>query len=657
MKLLHFLFLIAFILSSGILFSKDVDLTSFLTEEEINWLRLNKDKIRYAPNPYWPPGDYIENGVHKGYVADYIDIFEQKLGVKFKRVYFKNWSEIINGLKTSQVDLVGAIELTLERTNFLTVTEPFIYVPVGIVVRNNYPHKVTKDRLNKMKLACIKDYITTDYVKKNFPGATIVEVEDDLTALLKTSFGVVDGAVVDFMVSSYLIHKYGIVNLEYGTQLDFTWKLSFGVRKEYAILTSILNKVLRTIPLETKDEIYNRWISIGKPSFFEKYRLQLIFIFALILAGLIISIAFNYLLNKIVKLQTEELRVARDKAVENEKKYKLLVENQTDLIVKVDPEGRFLFVSPSYCNLFGKTEEELLGKSFMPLVYEEDRALTEQAMQNLYKPPYSIYLEQRVITKYGLRWIGWVDTSVLDENGNVIAIIGVGRDITDKKIAEERLRKSLAENQILIKELYHRTRNNMNVIQSMLMMHALNLKDEKIKQVLIDISNRINAMALVHQKLYKSQNLSYINLGEYISELVESLIVSFNIDKDKISFEINQCDIPVLIDIAVPCGLIMNELVTNSIKYAFKDREKGIISVNITKDLDIITIKYSDNGTGFSVKDINNKEGIGLKLLKTIVEYQLKGSLNFNAENGFACIVKFKDEQYKERVAYENINS
>ncbi|MGC9504664.1 PAS domain S-box protein [Baaleninema sp.] len=121
---------------------------------------------------------------------------------------------------------------------------------------------------------------------------------------------------------------------------------------------------------------------------------------------------------------------------ENEASYRLLVENQTDLVVKVDTEGRFLFVSPSYCQLFGLSSEELLGSRFMPLVHEDDRAETQASMRQLWQPPHCCYIEQRAMTEYGWRWLGWSDTAVVDRAGNVTAIVGVGRDITERKQAE-----------------------------------------------------------------------------------------------------------------------------------------------------------------------------------------------------------------------------
>ena len=132
------------------------------------------------------------------------------------------------------------------------------------------------------------------------------------------------------------------------------------------------------------------------------------------------------------KQAEEELR-------RSEENYRLLVENQTDMVVKVDSEGRFLFVSPSYCETFGLNQKELLGNNFMPLVHEEDREATRKAMEDLYHPPYRAYLEQRARTKDGWRWLAWSDTAVLDAEKNIAAIVGVGRDISERKQAEQAL--------------------------------------------------------------------------------------------------------------------------------------------------------------------------------------------------------------------------
>ncbi|MBD3166191.1 PAS domain S-box protein [bacterium] len=137
---------------------------------------------------------------------------------------------------------------------------------------------------------------------------------------------------------------------------------------------------------------------------------------------------------------------------QREEQYRLLVENQTDLVVKVDPEGRFEYVSPSYCRMFGKTEEELLGRAFMPLVHDEDRAATEKAMEALLEPPHLAYVEQRAMTREGWRWLAWSDTAVLNDDGEVVSIIGVGRDITPRRAAQSALARR-AEFERIVNEI------------------------------------------------------------------------------------------------------------------------------------------------------------------------------------------------------------
>lgn len=132
---------------------------------------------------------------------------------------------------------------------------------------------------------------------------------------------------------------------------------------------------------------------------------------------------------------------------QSEEKYRLLVDNQTDLVVKVDLDGRFVFVSPSYCTLFDRSEQELIGQKFMPLVHPKDRKATAQMMKKLCRPPHRLLLEQRALTKDGWRWLSWMHTAILDENREVMAIIGVGRDITEQKSAEKE--REALEDQLL----------------------------------------------------------------------------------------------------------------------------------------------------------------------------------------------------------------
>lgn len=176
-----------------------------------------------------------------------------------------------------------------------------------------------------------------------------------------------------------------------------------------------------------------------------------LFAFLLLITGIIGSF---FIFRAWGILKEEAMRKNAEEALkESEEKFRLLIENQTDLVVKVDLEGRFLFVSQSYCKMFGKKEEELLEHKFMPMVHEDDRESTKKAMEALFSEPYTAYMEQRALTKSGWRWLAWIDTAVLDENKNVIAIQGVGRDITVNKQAEKAIVESEIKHKSLVKNI------------------------------------------------------------------------------------------------------------------------------------------------------------------------------------------------------------
>ena len=170
----------------------------------------------------------------------------------------------------------------------------------------------------------------------------------------------------------------------------------------------------------------------------------ILFLFGLasLLFALAVTVAWALRLRRAAQVMAAELEASRRASVEREDKYRLLIEHQTDLVVKVDTEGRFQYASPTYCRVFGRSEEELLGTAFMPLVFEDDRQSTQEAMKSLFVPPHTAYMEQRAMTVDGWRWLAWNDSAILGPGGEIEAIVGVGRDISERKQAEELLRQS-----------------------------------------------------------------------------------------------------------------------------------------------------------------------------------------------------------------------
>jgi len=214
------------------------------------------------------------------------------------------------------------------------------------------------------------------------------------------------------------------------------------------------------------------------------------------------------------------------------------------------------------------------------------------------------------------------------------------------------LKSALKEKEVLLRELYHRTKNNMQVVNSLLGLRKESAQDDSVKMILQDMRNRVAAIALVHQKLYQSKDLSNIDLKEYLKDLINLLITSYSYTNDNIKLKLDMENISVLIDIAVPLGLIVNEIISNSFKHAFPDGMEGEISVFLHRHQDeSIELKISDNGVGIPEgMDILNNETLGAQLLNSIVESQLGGTINMETQNGVTCTIRFNDLLYEERV-------
>ena len=236
------------------------------------------------------------------------------------------------------------------------------------------------------------------------------------------------------------------------------------------------------------------------------------------------------------------------------------------------------------------------------------------------------------------------------ETINILMLLGeIFTNLLEKRDKEKALKQSLEEKEILLKEIHHRVKNNMQIISSLLNLQ-LNLEDEeKTKGLLKESQGRIKSMAMVHEKLYQSTDLSHINFGEYLDNLVKDLFYSYGIPTDSIKLVIDAEDIEINIDTAIPLGLIVNELVTNSLKYAFPDK-KGKVEVGFQKVEDEYILKISDDGVGLPPDlDVETTKTLGLKLVYSLSE-QLDATLKVDTAHGTKFEISFKEISYEERI-------
>jgi PAS domain S-box-containing protein len=394
-----------------------------------------------------------------------------------------------------------------------------------------------------------------------------------------------------------------------------------------------------------------------------------------------LSMAFDAMAGK---LQDRESRLAEQTSATaaSEARYRAIVEDQTELICRFLPDGTLTFVNGAYCRYFDKRREDLLGHSFMPLIPDEDRSAVQTQVGSLSLRTPVLTYEHRVIMPNGMvRWQRWTDRALFDEQGTVQEYASVGRDITEqkqavdelhrlnselemrvqertmalsqaneslmtevneRKAAEEQVRASLQEKEVLLKEIHHRVKNNLQIISSLLNLQANRVTDPRTLQALGDSQTRVRSMALIHEKLYQSQSLADIDFGEYVRSLSSDLFRSYRRSFTTIQLDIQTDDISLDLDMAVSCGLILNELMTNALKYAFQDGRSGTIRVELrTAPGRILRLWVTDDGVGLPKDlDLSKSKSLGLQLVNNLVS-QLEGKLEVDTSAGTAFCVSF----------------
>jgi PAS domain S-box-containing protein len=317
-----------------------------------------------------------------------------------------------------------------------------------------------------------------------------------------------------------------------------------------------------------------------------------------------------------------------------------------DLIAILDTNFRVVRANKAMANRLNVTPEETIGLTCYEVVHGLNSAPSFC--------PYSKLLEdgQEHTAEVHEDLLGGdfiVSVSPLhDKDGKHIGVVHVARDITKRKQTENEIKKSLDEKEVLLREIHHRVKNNLQIIASLLNLQECG-DDKGANDILSESMGRVKTMATIHEKLYESPSLSEINFKEFTEKLVYDILYSYGIQKNLIKTNLIIEDINLNIDTAIPLGLIINELVTNIVKYAFPN-SKGIITIKLNSLPEHMELTIADDGIGFP-KDVNMKniDTLGLELVKNLVN-QLEGNLILNRKNGTEFKITFKEVKYKERL-------
>lgn len=330
---------------------------------------------------------------------------------------------------------------------------------------------------------------------------------------------------------------------------------------------------------------------------------------------------------------------------ESEEWFRNLVETSSDWVWEVDANDFYTYASPKVRELLGYEPEELLGKTPFDLMPPEELARVANFFYAIAaaQEPFNC-VENTNLHKNGhLVVLESSGVPIFNADGTFRGYRGMDRDITDRKQSDFQLRASLKEKEVLLKEIHHRVKNNLQVISSLLKLQAGYIDDENVQSLFTESYNRVRSMALIHEKLYQTSNLAKIEAGDYIRNLVDNLFRSYNISTQKIDLCLKVDKILLDVDTAVPCGLIINEIVSNALKYAFTHQKCGEISIHfIKKDSDYLLLSIKDNGTGLPPDfNLEESESLGLQLVVNLTE-QLEGTLTYGSNGGTCFKILFK---------------
>ena len=325
---------------------------------------------------------------------------------------------------------------------------------------------------------------------------------------------------------------------------------------------------------------------------------------------------------------------------ESKEQYKILAESSQDMIYVIDRDDRIEYVNGSAARGLDLQPEEIIGSLrssfFHPAVADRQKL----RLNKVFDTGLPGHNEDAMIV--GGTEI-WQDTHLipLKADDEVYAVLGISRDITEHKRTEEMLKASIAEKELLLKEVHHRVKNNLQMVSALFYLQSLNFTDENTLKVFRDGQDRIKSIALIHESLYKSHNLGKVDFNEYIRQLVSHLSQSYGDTLGKVDFKVNTENIFLNINTAIPCGMIINELISNSLKHAFPDGRSGEICIDISSEDGSFKLVVSDNGIGFK-EGLNIKESktLGFQLVETLVK-QIDGNMSLDMVNGTKYEIHF----------------
>lgn len=385
--------------------------------------------IRYAPNPRFAPVDFV-NGEkeHSGIMAGYVKLIQAYADTQFSYVYLPAWDQILHGLAENEVDIVAGIHYNEERTAYAFFSENLFYLPLFLVTRRDY--QLPEQDFSQVKLAGVKGYATTEFIRNKYPEAQLLLFDSELEALMQTSSGQTHATVIDLAAATAFIETYGLSNLHSARELEFQWDIRIAVSNKQPEIYAMVQDALKQITPYQRDSLYKAYIGLDlaqTQSFIEKYRIQ--YTWALWIIGFLVAliIVFYNLLQQQVRRKTEELYVQNER-------YLLATRAASDAIFELFADTGIIHFEENFKQLFGYDLHNRRDniQNWWPSVHPADLGPFHEEVKRVFKSEDAFLKFQfRLLKANGLYARVEVRCYLIrNATGRVYRIVGALQDIT-----------------------------------------------------------------------------------------------------------------------------------------------------------------------------------------------------------------------------------
>ncbi|MHB8091462.1 MAG: transporter substrate-binding domain-containing protein [Syntrophales bacterium] len=582
-----------------------------------------------------------QTGQPVGFAIDIMDEVARRAGLKIRYVIFDEWPPIMKALKEGRIDIIPNMGVVEERNADMDFTVPIEAFDISIFVRETTTNIRDIEDLRGRNVAAVRGCMGLFIIQKYGRAKPVICNSLD-QALLSLLSGNADALVYPGPPLLHIVRKSQLAE-----RIKTVGKPLLEIKRAIAVgkgKTDLLHKLdtalKELIPTPEYKRIYAQWY--GAPEPYWNTRRVLIPAGIILVLVIVIFAGWHYLslrhLNRDLQYALEERKKAEEVIRENAARLKVALTPIDMAVFNQDLELRYTWM---YQPQRGYTSEQVVGKNDAELLPPDAARRTTEIKRMVLENGTGARGEVEIAWEDRTLYYDLIVEPLCNATGQVVGITGASLDVTDRKQAEEKIKAALREKETMLMEIYHRVKNNMQVISSMLSLQSSYLQDEKAREALQNSIDRVKTMADIHNLLYNSGDLARIDLAGLIKDLTGRLQQSYSVAESPVDVQVDTSDVSLTIETAIPCGLILNELVTNALKHAFPKGKGGKITIAIRSEDNQVVLTVQDNGVGLpDAVDFQHPQSLGLELVNLLVG-QINGKINVQVDGGTTFTVIF----------------